>query len=75
MNNIKKFRLNKNLSTYELADLSGISQSYVVALEQFKKRPTLYIARKISKALNIPLDELFPEPKAEINTKQVSRSA
>jgi len=68
MNNLKKFRLENNLSTYELAEITNISQSYVVALEHLKRKPTLHIARQISKALNVPLDELFPEPNTETNT-------
>ena len=63
MNNLRKYRIDNNLSTYELAEKTNISQSYVVALEHYKRKPTLQIARQISKALNVPLDELFPEEK------------
>lgn len=60
MNKIKNIRLQKNLSTYELADMSDISQSYVSELEKFKRKPTLEVARRIARALDSTLDDVFP---------------
>jgi XRE family transcriptional regulator, master regulator for biofilm formation len=62
---IKKNRLEKNLSLTKLAELAGISKAYLFNLENNnQKNPSLDIAQKIAKVLEIdlflPLSEDVP---------------
>ena len=47
--NLKKLRINSNLSQVKLAEQSGISQGYLSSLERGEKQPTLPILKKRSK--------------------------
>ena len=40
--NLRRIREEKRLSRRELSELSGISQSYIVKIEEGTKNPTLY---------------------------------
>ena len=60
MNNIKKFRTEKNITFEELAEITGISAGYLCHLEKgTRKNPTLNIMTAISTALNKTLEEIF----------------
>ncbi|MDD7183290.1 helix-turn-helix domain-containing protein [Peptostreptococcus porci] len=52
---IKKARKSKNITQYMLADLSGLSRSYISALEINKYVPSIEALAKISVALDVPL--------------------
>lgn len=44
----------------QLAEEAGVSKDYISALERGKtKNPSLDIMKKLSKALNVPVTELF----------------
>lgn len=60
--NFKQLLTQKNMSGYRLAKLSGVSQSLISEWTTQSKNPlmmSLEIANKISKALNISIDQLF----------------
>lgn len=56
---IKQFRLNQQYSVNKLANLSGISQSYLRDIELGNKNPTVEILSYICEALNISLADFF----------------
>lgn len=56
---IKMYRKQRHLIQAELADIVGISSSYVGSIEQGSRHPSLRVLEKISKTLKIPLSELF----------------
>jgi transcriptional regulator with XRE-family HTH domain len=58
---IKFFRENKNLSVNRLANLAGISQSYLRDIELGNKNPTVVLLSEICEALDISLKEFFDE--------------
>jgi transcriptional regulator with XRE-family HTH domain len=58
---IKKHRLAKGLSQNQLSKLSGVSQTYVGAVERSLYSPTVDISYALSKALNIPFSKLVAE--------------
>ncbi|APT75269.1 hypothetical protein LN42_01825 [Marinitoga sp. 1137] len=60
-NNLKYYRELKGLTTRELAKRSNVSQAHIVFIEQGKRAPTIPIARRIAKALDCELNEIFPE--------------
>lgn len=57
--NLKKYREKSGLTAEKLAYEFGISKSYISEIENEKKLPTLKMLLKISKALNIDINQLF----------------
>lgn len=56
---IIKARNAKNMSQEKLATESGIDRSHMGFIEQGRRKPTLSTLFKVSKALNISLEQLF----------------
>lgn len=56
---IKYFRKNKNISTNKLANMAGISQSYLRDIELSNKNPTVEILYLICNALGVSLKTFF----------------
>lgn len=58
--NIRKLRLCKAMSQYELADFCRVTQAYISLLEEGKKNnPTSNVLNKIAEALGANIDDLF----------------
>ena len=64
---IVELRERKNISTNKLANLAGISQSYLRDIEMGKKNPTVEMLSYICFALGISLQDFFTERKSKIN--------
>lgn len=57
---IKEIRKNKNLTLYNLSKNTGISRTYLRALENNKKsNPTIQTLYQIALALNVNIKDLF----------------
>lgn len=61
---IRFFREKKNITTNHLANLAGISQSYLRDVELENKNPTIEIIFQICKALDITLKDFFDDESA-----------
>ncbi len=59
--NIKKFRLERNLTQQDLADMTEMSREYICDIENEKRNKHLTIAvlGRISEALKIDIAEFF----------------
>ena len=59
--NIKKFRLEQNLTQQDLADLTGLSREYICNIEneKRKKHPTVAVLGRVAEALNKSLSDIF----------------
>lgn len=64
---IRELRKNKNISTNKLANLAGISQSYLRDVELGNKNPTVEVLSYICDALNISLQIFFTVEKTDIS--------
>ncbi len=64
---IRYFREQKNITVNKLANLSGISQSYLREIELGTKQPTVEYLEYICFGLKISLQEFFSENDGEIN--------
>ena len=64
---IVELRERKNMSTNKLANLAGISQSYLRDLEMNKKNPTVEMLSYICFALNISIQDFFAEQRNKVN--------
>ena len=63
LENLAEIRKAKGWSQQELADKSGVSQTYISELEANKKQPTVPIAQKLALALGVSIGELL-QPKS-----------
>ncbi|PIT92082.1 MAG: DNA-binding protein [Candidatus Harrisonbacteria bacterium CG10_big_fil_rev_8_21_14_0_10_42_17] len=57
--NLKRIRLEKDMSQTDLAEKIGADKGYVSLLENGKKNPTLVTFEKIAKALGVSTDDLL----------------
>jgi len=58
-NNIKKLRLQLNLTQDDLAQMAGVRRETIVFLEQGKYNPSLNLAHKVAQTLQTTIDNLF----------------
>ena len=62
LNKIKILRIEKGITMVELAELSGVSVGYICHLENgTRKNPSFEIMKRIAKALNTDISEIFFE--------------
>lgn len=64
---IVELREKKQLSTNKLANISGISQSYLRDVESNKKNPTVEMLSYICYGLDVSLEEFFTEAQRPIS--------
>jgi transcriptional regulator with XRE-family HTH domain len=70
--NVKKIRVEKNISQQELADIVGIHSTHVSRYERNLAQPSVEIAKKMAEALNVTVDTLIygqQDEKAKNNLK------
>ena len=53
---IRVLRKEKNIKQFELADSSGVSQTYLSQIEKGVKTPTIDILKKICASLEVPFE-------------------
>ncbi|MCU9593303.1 helix-turn-helix transcriptional regulator [Caldibacillus thermolactis] len=58
-NKIKEIRRKKGLTQEQLAKVCGVARQTINAIENDKYDPTLQLAFKLSKILQVKVDELF----------------
>lgn len=56
---LKELRDARGWTQQQLADASGVSQTFISELESCKKQPTVAIAVRLAKALGVELMELL----------------
>lgn len=64
---LKALRKARGLSRNRLAQMSGVSQSYLSDIEAGKKNPTVEVLNRLCKALEISLVEFFEETRKELH--------
>lgn len=57
--NLKKYRIDANLTQEQLAEIVGIHPTYVGKLEGGKNNPSVKMLYKITRALNIKFCDIF----------------
>ena len=59
-NNLKQIRRAKSEYTQQdLGNIAGCTRQTIIALEQNKYNPSLVLALKLAKALNVNLEDIF----------------
>ena len=56
---LKRYRQLKELTQEQLADIVGVRRETIIRLEAGKYNPSLKLAVDISRAVNIPIEEIF----------------
>lgn len=65
-NKVREYRLKAELTQSQLAEAVGTSQQQIARIERAVHTAKLDLARRISKALDVPLEKLFPKSAAAI---------
>ena len=68
-NTIKVQRAKKDLTQEQLARLVGVTRKTINTIEKGKYVPSTYLALKLSKALDVTVEELFQLPTDSIETE------
>lgn len=58
-NKIRELRKEKGLKQAELAKKVGIFQSELSEIETGVRKPNVYLAKRIARALGVSIDEIF----------------
>jgi putative transcriptional regulator len=58
-NRIREVRKQRELKQVDLARIVGVFQSEISEIECGKRKPSIYIAKRIARALGVSLDDLF----------------
>lgn len=59
MNKLHEIREEKGVSLRELAKLAGVSKTQINEIENGQSDPTLKTMRRIAKALNMKIEDIF----------------
>lgn len=65
---LKKIRIEKGLTTYELSEITGIPQSTISKIENGKRKLDSDFLDLLSKALNVSVNTFFDEFNSESDT-------
>lgn len=57
--NLKKFRILKDLTQEQLAEIVGVRRETIMRLEKAQYNPSLKLAVDISRAVEAPIEEIF----------------
>ena len=57
--NLKLYRVSKNLTQEQLANLVGVRRETIMRLEKAQYNPSLKLAIDISRAVNAPIEKIF----------------
>ena len=58
-NNLKEIRQKKGFTQEELGNSVDVSRQTIISIEVYRYKPTLELAMKISKKLNLKIEKLF----------------
>ena len=61
-NTLRVQRAMRGLTQADLAERAGITRASVNAIEGGRMVPSIYLALKLARALNVPVNELFALP-------------
>ena len=60
--NLKKYRLIKDLTQEQLAEIVGVRRETIMRLEKAQYNPSLKLAIDISRALDVSIEDIFVFP-------------
>ena len=69
MTSLRDVRVAKGLNQREISEASHTPQAIVSALERGVLKPWPKVAERLSKALGVPAEQLFPEDRERVVSK------
>ena len=74
-NDIRRLRFERGeLTQAELAERVGVTRQTIIAIEQGRYSPSLEMAFQIARVFEVPLDEVFQYPDAELAPQRKART-
>ncbi len=58
-NNLKEYRLTKNLSQEDLAESVLVSRQTIISIEKSVYKPSVELALKLAKVLKVKVEDIF----------------
>jgi putative transcriptional regulator len=58
-NKLKEVRHKKNLTQDDLGKSVGVSRQTIISIERYRYKPSLELAMKMAKELNVKIEKLF----------------
>ncbi|MDI9493929.1 MAG: helix-turn-helix transcriptional regulator [Bacillota bacterium] len=58
---VKEYRIEKNITQEKLAELTGVTRSYISKIETGVAKPSVPVARRIGKVLKFDWTKFFPD--------------
>ena len=58
-NNVREYRMEKQLTQQQLADLVKVSSRTIISLEKGQYNPSVLLAHKLAKIFGLKIEELF----------------
>jgi len=58
-NRLKELRAKFNITQEELAQRAGVTRQAIIAIERGKNDPSLELAFKLARILDMPIEEMF----------------
>ena len=58
-NNLKESRHKNNLTQDDLGKSVGVSRQTIISIERYRYKPSLELAMKMAKELNVKIEKLF----------------
>ncbi|MCI8586658.1 MAG: helix-turn-helix transcriptional regulator [Lachnospiraceae bacterium] len=58
-NNVREYRVKKQLTQQQLADLVKVSSRTIISLEKGQYNPSVLLAHKLAKIFGLKIEELF----------------
>lgn len=58
-NNVKEYRMEKQLTQQQLADLVNVSSRTIISLEKGQYNPSVLLAHELAKIFGLKIEELF----------------
>ena len=59
MNNLKRIRIEKNMTQIQLANAVNVSLRYIAFIEKGERMPSLSLAAKLASTLDTSIDYIF----------------
>jgi putative transcriptional regulator len=58
-NHIKELRKKNHITQEELSELCKVTRQTIISLENGKYNPSIFLAHKISKIFQLPIEQVF----------------
>ena len=73
--NVRRYRLQADLTQARVADLMGVDRAYISALERGERNPTVLSLWQVAEALDIHIAKFFDESALDAQAMEMGKRA